>query len=411
MNDMKKTLLIYQKYPLPENDGSNMRTMNFVRYFREQGSIDIAYCNGCSDIQVGNTVFSNEYLLRKKPDCKNLKTFFINRIIKGIPIPIYHFNNESQRLILRVIKKNDYDYILVRYLNNSSILLNLDKKYKMRTIIDFDDILSGPLYETMFGSVDKVSKKVAIEINRRLLKVYEKKSLNFGASIFCSEKDRARLVKRHRTSDAFIVPNVYTNDSFEKEDFGDRFEAGDILLFIGTLGYKPNVNGIIWFINSIYPDFKKEYPNAKLLIVGKSPSPIVRKICESTEGIELHSDVPDIKEYYKQCRAIIVPLLEGSGTRIKILEAALANTPVLSTPIGAEGLNLVDDNEILIFENSREFCDKYKKLENHSKYSSLIKNAKHAVEKYYSVQEFNNAMRHVLQKIDQKNLTSSESYS
>lgn len=398
---MKKTLVISREYPLPEDHGSSMRTMNFVRFFKQYGTVDIAYSLEPSNGQVDDSPFSSTFFIEHKGACKSFKRRLMDGFIKGVPVPVYDFGIDSQRFLLKLIKDNDYDYILIRYTYNANALFKIEKKYRARTIIDFDDILSGSLYESKYGSVKGWHKNIVLGLNRKLLKNYEKKCLNFGAAVFCAERDRAEMDGMHQHP-TFVVPNIYVNRSFENYDFEDGFNKGNILLFVGALNYPPNNNGLTWFIKFIFSDFKKEYPDAKLLVVGRSPRNDIKEICESREGIELYSDVPDVKEYYNQCRAVVVPLLEGSGTRIKILEAALANTPVLSTPKGAEGLELVDETDVLLFENSREFRAKYSITLDRNMYNSLIMNAKDAVSTRYSVQRFNGAMEHVLQEMEYK---------
>ena len=398
---MKKTLLICGRYPLPENHGSPMRTMNFVRFFQRYGTLDIAYSR-VSRARTEHSTFSNEYVLKVEDIPKGFMKRGV-RFVKGIPVPVYEFTKDTKQLLLSGIESNNYDYILVRYIHNTSILLDLPSKYKLRTIVDFDDIMSHSLYESMFGSINGIYKKIIVDLNKKLLVNYEKKCLAFGASLFCSERDRARLIANPQESNAFVIPNIYESKSFDGYDFEDGFKNENILLFVGTLGYGPNSVGLKWFIESVFPDFKKRYSDARLLVVGRSPNSEIKRICESRDGIELHADVPDIKEYYKKCKAAIVPLLAGGGTRIKILEAASADRPVLSTPAGAEGLDLADDTDLLLFKTAREFSFKYSTLLNREKYNSLIYNAKNLVLDKYSLQRFNEAMKEVLHALELRN--------
>ena len=399
---MKKTLLISREHPLPEDHGSSMRTMNFVRFFKKYGMVDLAYSYKSNSNQVKNYTFSDEFILEDKGATKSFKRRFIGGLIKGVPMPACDYGKASQRFLLDNINEKDYDYIILRYIVNASLIFNMKTKYKMRTIIDFDDILTDSLYESKFGSVKGWLKKSLHIFNKKALRNYEKKCLGFGVSLFCSEKDRAELLKEDQGSDTFIVPNIYANESFKKFDFVNGFKRGNILLFVGALAWGPNKDGLRWFIETIFPDFKKKYTDAKLLIVGRSPADYVKGLCRNIDGIELHVDVPDVKKYYNKCRAAVVPLLAGSGTRIKILEAALANTPVLSTPTGAEGLDLVNDKDLLLFRNSKEFCEKYYKILDKQEYNSLIQSAKDTVLMNYSVKRFNVVMEQVLRVIDHK---------
>ena len=388
------------EYPLPEDHGNSMRTMNFVRFFKNYGKVDIVYSVKHVHNQVRQYTFSNEYFLENKDSSKSFRRRFITGLIKGIPIPVRDYDKASQRFLLDLIKKNDYNYIIVRYIVNASFIFKLGARYKRRTIIDFDDIITDSLYESRLGSAKGWYKKSLFSLNKKSLRNYEKRCLNFGASLFCTEKDRVKMVEENQNSKTFVVPNIYVNPSFEHYDFGDGFKKKNILLFVGALGYKPNTDGLKWFIESVFPDFKKKYTDARLLVVGRRPKEDLKDLCHNSNGVELYNDVPDMKKFYKQCRAVIVPLLAGGGTRIKILEAALANTPVLSTPKGAEGLDLLDEAEVLLFKNSREFCTKYNMLKNEDKYNSLVKNAKESVLNRYSIDKFNYVMGEVLRYLE-----------
>lgn len=401
---MKKTLLICGRYPLPEDHGSPMRTMNFVRFLKNYGTVDIAYSGKSPGEQGGNPTFSNEYFLEKKDFPKNYKKRLLRLLnLKKIPLPISQYDDVSEKQLLLLIESKNYDYIFTRYLMNTSILFKLPKKYNKRTIIDFDDILSGSLYDSMYGAVQGWHKRMIVALNRLLLTNYERKCLHFGASLFCSERDRSQFAGKNGKVSMHVVPNIYANNTFEDFDFGEGFDKGNTLLFVGALGYGPNERSLRWFIETVFPRFRNRYVDGRLLVVGRSPDDEMRQVCASTAGVELHADVPDIKEYYKKCKAVIVPLLAGGGTRIKILEAALANRPVLSTPIGAEGLDLVDGNDLLLFHDSHDFTAQYSKLLNRDTYNSIVRNAKHLVLDKYSVQRFNEVMEEVLYALEHKN--------
>jgi glycosyltransferase involved in cell wall biosynthesis len=319
---------------------------------------------------------------------------------RGVPYPILNYDRDSLKRLFELIRENDYRYILARYSQSTSGLFSLPAKFRRRTIVDIDDLLSGSVYNSLYNDKKGAHRKILRALNKKLLARYEKRCLKFGAALFCSEPDRVKLdpMKRGNT---FVVPNIYGNTLFESYDFGDGYINPNTLLFVGTLHYPPNVEGLRWFIQTIFKRFKAEVPDARMVVVGHAPANEVKTVCAGEEGVELHADVADVREYYMKCRAAVVPLLAGGGTRIKILEAALGNRPILSTPLGAEGLEMKDGSDLLFFETPEDFCKKYQQLSDKKTYEAIVDRARLTVQEKYSREKFEKLMRLVLWHLEE----------
>jgi glycosyltransferase involved in cell wall biosynthesis len=117
------------------------------------------------------------------------------------------------------------------------------------------------------------------------------------------------------------------------------------------MDYHANIDGAISFSRNVWPGIHQRKPDLTFTIVGRDPSPAVREL-ESLPGIEVTGTVDDVRPYYRQAIAAIVPLNVGGGSRLKILEAMAAGVPVISTPLGAEGLEVSDNKNILIADTN-----------------------------------------------------------
>jgi polysaccharide biosynthesis protein PslH len=138
---------------------------------------------------------------------------------------------------------------------------------------------------------------------------------------------------------------------------GDGTGSRRRLLFVGAMDYHGNIEAVTRFAREAWPRIRQECPELRLTIVGRKPTPAVASLQTASSGIEVTGTVPDVRPYYREAFAAVVPLRMGSGTRLKILEAMAAGVPVVSTPLGAEGLDVMPQSNILIADTDRELAD------------------------------------------------------
>ena len=127
------------------------------------------------------------------------------------------------------------------------------------------------------------------------------------------------------------------------------------LVFTGSMDWLPNEDGILYFCREVLPRIRRSVPDAGLSIVGREPTPAVRRLAEEDSRIEVTGRVDDIRPHVGRSRVAIVPLRIGGGTRLKIYEAMAMGTPVVSTTIGAEGLPLVPGRDIALADDPGAF--------------------------------------------------------
>src|SRR5215211_4597435 len=128
------------------------------------------------------------------------------------------------------------------------------------------------------------------------------------------------------------------------------------LLFTGTMSYLPNHQGITWFADEVWPLVRARVPDVELDVVGRNPPPSVEALDERP-GITVHGGVPEMAPYFARSNAVIVPILTGAGIRVKIIEALAAGRATVSTPLGAEGLELDAGGNVLIADGAEVFAD------------------------------------------------------
>jgi glycosyltransferase involved in cell wall biosynthesis len=122
------------------------------------------------------------------------------------------------------------------------------------------------------------------------------------------------------------------------------------LLFLGSLDWRPNLDGVRLLLDRVFPAVRATVPSARLCLVGRHP-PTWLKQASQVPGVELHADLPDVRPQLVRCGMMVVPLRIGGGSRLKILEALASNTPVVSTRVGAEGLELEPERHLTVVED------------------------------------------------------------
>jgi glycosyltransferase involved in cell wall biosynthesis len=165
------------------------------------------------------------------------------------------------------------------------------------------------------------------------------------AVLACSSRDVYHFTSLGARA-AYLVPNGVDCAHYSMLPTG-RHQAPPTILFVGALSWAPNVTAARFLVTEVLPHVRRVIPEAQLRIVGRDPGPEVRAL-ESAGSVEVCANVQDMRPYLRDARVLAVPLLAGGGTRLKILEAFAAGLPVVSTPVGAEGLEVITGRHLWI---------------------------------------------------------------
>jgi glycosyltransferase involved in cell wall biosynthesis len=134
------------------------------------------------------------------------------------------------------------------------------------------------------------------------------------------------------------------------------------LVFVGSMDWMPNVDGVQWFVREILPLIRKQKPDCSLAVVGRKPDASIQALAEQDPNITITGTVPDVRPYLWSSLLSIVPLRIGGGTRLKVYESMAARVPVISTAVGAEGLVWTDGHDISIGDTPEAFAQQCLRL-------------------------------------------------
>jgi len=170
-----------------------------------------------------------------------------------------------------------------------------------------------------------------------------------------SETDAKRMREMFSLDDVSSVPTGVDLEYFDRpgRENARQFDV----VFVGSMDWMPNQDGVRFFLSDVLPRLRNIVPQATVGIVGRQPPPELRILAERAGGVTVTGTVPDVRPYLWGSALSIVPLRIGGGTRLKIYESMAAGTPVVSTSIGAEGLDVQDGNTIRLADAPQAFAD------------------------------------------------------
>lgn len=187
----------------------------------------------------------------------------------------------------------------------------------------------------------------------RMLRFEEEASRRFDGVLAVSEED-ARIFRHEMqlTNVLGVVPTGVDLDYFQQ--LPKTAPPVPTVVFMGSMDWYANVDGVQWFAEAVWPQVQKEVPNARFVVVGRKPPAEIQALAASGGNIEVTGTVPDVRPYLRGADVVVVPLRIGGGTRLKIYEAMAAEVPVVSTRIGAEGLNVEHERHILMADSAED---------------------------------------------------------
>lgn len=176
----------------------------------------------------------------------------------------------------------------------------------------------------------------------------------FDSVVTVSAEDREIIRRDYGATRVYDVPSGVDVGFFRPS--GNFTSHPNSLVFTGSMDWLPNGDGIRYFIEQILPLIKTRIPDVRLVIVGRNPDSHLLEVAKNDPAITVTGRVEDVRPYMEKAVAFIVPLRIGSGTRLKIFEAMAMEKPIISTTIGAEGLPVVHDRDLLLADTPESFA-------------------------------------------------------
>ncbi|PSF36242.1 hypothetical protein C7H19_13625 [Aphanothece hegewaldii CCALA 016] len=368
--------------PYPPNSGVRIHDFNLIKNISQYHHVfllsllefqeEVQYLS-----QLKQYCHTIDYVFAKPRSLRETIREALKAILTKRPIASYPFYyDEMASKLNEVLRNHHIDIIQIEHSFLAPYIDVIYPKNTLRKILSFHNV-GYQQYRTMIKLNSNLKEKLLYQIKWLLMLNWEAKyAQKFDHCLVVSSLERQLLPSKLAIS---VIENGIDTQSYPFLDDANN----NTMIFVGTMGYAPNVDAILYFCAQIFPDIQQQLSNTKLFIVGNHPKP---EICQlaSSKNIIVTGAVPDIIPYYQQSQVSIVPLRAGGGTRLKILEAMALGKAVVSTSLGCEGLQVIHKKHIMIADTPLEFVrHTIELLTNKELREKIAKNARQLVEVQY----------------------------
>jgi polysaccharide biosynthesis protein PslH len=307
----------------------------------------------------------------------------VRGLIGPIPLNVLNFTSAAVMAELeRILQDRSFDAIQIESVHLIAYARRIRQLCpRARLICDWHNIES----EILTRYAERESNPLRALYARRtaaLSRRMESQFLCLGhAHTVCSEREREILLQRVPQARIEVVGNGVDVEYFAASPTQNQVRRD--LVFVGRMDYHANIDAALFFAKKIWPLVRARRPELRFVVVGAQPTSEVLAL-RDLAGVTVTGTVDDVRPFYHSALAAVVPLRVGGGTRLKVLEAMAAGTPVISTTLGAEGLAVTAGKDILVADSSEAIADTIASLqEDTPEWQSLITNARTLVQTQY----------------------------
>jgi sugar transferase (PEP-CTERM/EpsH1 system associated) len=351
-----KILWINNIFLHPTNKGGQIRTLEMLRRLHQRHEIHYVAFDDPANPEGPRR--SHEYSTRSHPVAYQIapkrSARFLAQLAAGVfsPLPVVVSRKRSpemRRLIEQLTAREQYDCIVCDFLTPSINIPNLER------CLLFQHNVETMIWRRYVDNASDPVRRAYFRLQARRLENYERRICRLVARVVAvSDTDAETMRKMFDVRDVVAVPTGVDVDYFEPPDPPPPKTTD--LAFVGSMDWLPNVDGIHYFVNEVLPLIRKHRPGCSLSIIGRTPPDSIAALGNRDPLIRVTGTVPDIRPHVWSSKVSIVPLRIGGGTRLKIYESMAARVPVVSTSIGAEGLDVRHAEHIRLADSPDDFA-------------------------------------------------------
>jgi len=352
-----KVLWVNTNFMHPTTKGGQIRTLEMLRHLNRHH--EIHYVAIESPVFPEGPARAHEYSSKSYPfhyriPDKRSPAFWLE-LIRGLvsptPVAVERFHPPGMRTFLEgLIGRERFDAAVVDHLAPTSYFPCLERA------VFFQHNVETVIWRRRVQHSANALRRWYNGMQARRMYEYEGRvSRAAGHIVAVSETDAREMRELFHVKRISVIPTGVNVEYFQRP--GDVAESKMDLVFVGSMDWMPNVDGVLWFAREVLPIVRRRHPDCKLTIAGRLPPPEIQRLAENDSRIRVTGTVPDIRPYVWEAKLSIVPLRIGGGTRLKIYESMAAGVAVVSTTVGAEGLSVHPPEDIRVADSAEGFAE------------------------------------------------------
>jgi len=343
---------------LPVHSGGDIRSYNIARQLAAQHDLTFfSYYDGSPDAEYEKTLCDHfpgaacvctgerhDTPLRRGLD-------YVSRLPRQAPYAVSRFASGAvAQQLKRWYAEQAFDVAICDFLDAA---VNFPEELTIPTVL-FQHNVESEIWRRHATNGSSGLKKVVYGLEFSKMQRYEQEMVRrFHHVIAVSEHDQKLMSAWVDPARLSVVPTGVDTEQFRPGAQAAQKES--LVLFVGAMDWEPNVDAVEYFCREIWPGVLARIPNAQFRIVGRNPGSRVQRLACSS--VEVTGRVPSVVDHLREAAVVVVPLRVGGGTRIKIYEAMAVGKAVVSTSVGAEGLDVHHGKDILLSDTPADFAE------------------------------------------------------
>lgn len=359
-----RILQICNKAPYPANDGSSIAIYNMAKgLYENEAELHLLTINTKKHFKDDAGVpqdfkTKTHYRSVYKDTSPSAFGAILNLLLSNDSYFISRFYfSEFENSLIEVLQKNSFAIVQLEGLFMAPYIDTI-RKYSNAKIILRAHNVEHLIWERHIANEKSALKRWYLTIQNTRLKKFEQETFGrVDAIITITDADKAYIQKQFKTLK--VTTCITGIDVKDYEHLPVKTKAGTLFSF-GSMDWIPNQEAVDWFINNCWKSIYNKHPQCKFVIAGRHMPAKFKNL--ELPGVEVVENVSNNREFYSAYDVMLVPLLSGSGLRIKIIEGLAYGKAIVSTHIGAEGIAIVNQQHLILADTPEEFVDAVNKL-------------------------------------------------